>query len=84
MPSTTGMGYRMREFQSAPGREAGRCESLRERKAYFLTFQSAPGREAGRCSSTATCCLHSEAVSVCANLRRETMRDEGIEVVTDS
>jgi len=28
--------------------------------------------------------LHSEAVSVCANLRRETMRDEGIEVVTDS
>ena len=36
-------------FQSAPGREAGRCGG---RQIYLIKealFQSAPGREAGRC-----------------------------------
>ncbi len=36
-------------FQSAPGREAGRCQyrGITANAAYL--FQSAPGREAGRC-----------------------------------
>ena len=36
-------------FQSAPGREAGRCAATRCWKRCCTTFQSAPGREAGRC-----------------------------------
>ena len=36
-------------FQSAPGREAGRCQHLRRVRIRNNRFQSAPGREAGRC-----------------------------------
>jgi len=36
-------------FQSAPGREAGRCDHLHKQIRAALVFQSAPGREAGRC-----------------------------------
>ena len=38
-------------FQSAPGREAGRCEASARASISSRTFQSAPGREAGRCSA---------------------------------
>ena len=38
------------EFQSAPGREAGRCSQAHLLQAIFVLFQSAPGREAGRCN----------------------------------
>ncbi len=38
------------KFQSAPGREAGRCSAAPKRPSAPLRFQSAPGREAGRCS----------------------------------
>ncbi len=38
------------EFQSAPGREAGRCKIGNTSSARFAAFQSAPGREAGRCT----------------------------------
>ena len=37
-------------FQSAPGREAGRCGEAIEIPAKVAVFQSAPGREAGRCA----------------------------------
>ncbi len=40
-------------FQSAPGREAGRCASTMSRLAISSMFQSAPGREAGRCAEKA-------------------------------
>ena len=36
-------------FQSAPGREAGRCSISPASTAGNAPFQSAPGREAGRC-----------------------------------
>ena len=36
-------------FQSAPGREVGRCASPGEIVTYAAMFQSAPGREVGRC-----------------------------------
>ena len=36
------------EFQSAPGREAGRYETSLTYRDRFSQFQSAPGREAGR------------------------------------
>ena len=36
-------------FQSAPGREAGRCTMCLCQRLGLLLFQSAPGREAGRC-----------------------------------
>jgi len=36
-------------FQSAPGREAGRCDYQVVLKQDGIEFQSAPGREAGRC-----------------------------------
>ena len=36
-------------FQSAPGREAGRCVIKRIHVEHATVFQSAPGREAGRC-----------------------------------
>jgi len=39
----------MTSFQSAPGLEAGRCMSVRQRGQVSLAFQSAPGLEAGRC-----------------------------------
>ncbi len=42
---------RMAEFQSAPGREAGRCSVGNEYGRHAMKFQSAPGREAGRCST---------------------------------
>ncbi len=38
------------KFQSAPGREAGRCEKPQHRPSKAMKFQSAPGREAGRCT----------------------------------
>jgi len=36
-------------FQSAPGREAGRCRFCAAWSITDCAFQSAPGREAGRC-----------------------------------
>ncbi len=36
-------------FQSAPGREAGRCLTTMTPDRSPIVFQSAPGREAGRC-----------------------------------
>ena len=36
-------------FQSAPGREAGRCLAASLTRNLNSLFQSAPGREAGRC-----------------------------------
>ena len=36
-------------FQSAPGREAGRCHHHLVWCCLGNVFQSAPGREAGRC-----------------------------------
>ena len=36
-------------FQSAPGREAGRCIGAAGVSVTTFSFQSAPGREAGRC-----------------------------------
>ncbi len=36
-------------FQSAPGREAGRCVRADRFRTGGRMFQSAPGREAGRC-----------------------------------
>ena len=38
-------------FQSAPGREAGRCVASAVNIHVDYTFQSAPGREAGRCAA---------------------------------
>ncbi len=38
-------------FQSAPGREAGRCINRGKRISTIGQFQSAPGREAGRCTT---------------------------------
>ena len=38
-------------FQSAPGREAGRCVGVLVNTTFLFQFQSAPGREAGRCSA---------------------------------
>ena len=38
------------EFQSAPGREAGRCRIRLQAQGFIARFQSAPGREAGRCA----------------------------------
>ncbi len=37
-------------FQSAPDREAGRCDGLSESMSAYPSFQSAPDREAGRCA----------------------------------
>ena len=42
-------GIRVPGFQSAPGREAGRCHGCAWRRGWLPAFQSAPGREAGRC-----------------------------------
>ncbi len=38
------------QFQSAPGREAGRCSGRLILSLLSRKFQSAPGREAGRCA----------------------------------
>ena len=46
--STTTVATRW-AFQSAPGREAGRCSVDDVKKLMAGEFQSAPGREAGRC-----------------------------------
>ncbi len=40
------------KFQSAPGREAGRCHHEWIASRMAEEFQSAPGREAGRCAQT--------------------------------
>ena len=45
-------------FQSAPGREAGRCTALHLAYFYTTVFQSAPGREAGRCPVVAARLAH--------------------------
>ena len=55
-------------FQSAPGREAGRCLMYAMSSPDDMRFQSAPGREAGRCAAIATYCIESEARQACANL----------------
>ncbi len=39
-------------FQSAPGREAGRCNAPLGQTTIDGLFQSAPGREAGRCTDS--------------------------------
>ena len=43
-------------FQSAPGREAGRCGGVTIIPTYDAKFQSAPGREAGRCPLPPSAC----------------------------
>jgi hypothetical protein len=45
---------RLGRFQSAPGREAGRCRMVTVVTDVVREFQSAPGREAGRCAALAT------------------------------
>ena len=45
------------QFQSAPGREAGRCVRLQPQKGNIILFQSAPGREAGRCRQPPVHCF---------------------------
>jgi len=42
-------------FQSAPGREAGRCGVGVMAMDWKRLFQSAPGREAGRCALFRVC-----------------------------
>ena len=49
MPRRSGCGEGWVGFQSAPGREAGRCAGNASSLACHVWFQSAPGREAGRC-----------------------------------
>ena len=49
MPWVNDCGNCARKFQSAPGREAGRCASHGKPPPTLSRFQSAPGREAGRC-----------------------------------
>ena len=49
MPLTSSAGRCDLPFQSAPGREAGRCPLVVVFAAFTPLFQSAPGREAGRC-----------------------------------
>jgi len=43
--------HRNVRFQSAPGREAGRCTRQASPSGWCSAFQSAPGREAGRCAA---------------------------------
>ena len=58
-----GDGYT--QFQSAPGREAGRCALKAAIEAAKYAFQSAPGREAGRCGAGPTGeALHPDHVSI--------------------
>jgi len=47
-----------KSFQSAPGREAGRCLASLDDARYLARFQSAPGREAGRCARNGVGFLH--------------------------
>ena len=49
MHQGSGYSINMGEFQSAPGREAGRCNRSSFICQVLTAFQSAPGREAGRC-----------------------------------
>ena len=49
MPDASNTWLRQKLFQSAPGREAGRCDSYLTSIVEDRWFQSAPGREAGRC-----------------------------------
>ncbi len=55
-------------FQSAPGREAGRCTRFTNTMMIRLAFQSAPGREAGRCSALITDCFDCGTMQACASL----------------
>jgi len=52
------------EFQSAPGREAGRCISTTSVMVPMRWFQSAPGREAGRCLRPAFAIDQARKVSI--------------------
>ena len=49
MPLSVSASNSLSKFQSAPGREAGRCLVIDGGIDVGTTFQSAPGREAGRC-----------------------------------
>ncbi len=51
-------------FQSAPGREAGRCVRRATGTWQSRTFQSAPGREAGRCAGVVVVGLRDIDVSI--------------------
>ncbi len=51
MPYVSDHHQAVNQFQSAPGREAGRCTRSKIRVSGGHVFQSAPGREAGRCST---------------------------------
>ncbi len=60
MPTADGTKSIFVLFQSAPGREAGRCGAWRILAPRQVAFQSAPGREAGRCGQRAVSCVASE------------------------
>ena len=49
------VNLRVLQFQSAPGREAGRCSDKHGVNSRGNKFQSAPGREAGRCVIYGAC-----------------------------
>ena len=49
MRLTASVVARSKLFQSAPDREAGRCQQAFREYARQKQFQSAPDREAGRC-----------------------------------
>ncbi len=51
-------------FQSAPGREAGRCPTTGPRVMRIFLFQSAPGREAGRCPLSVRVMVSADIVSI--------------------
>ena len=53
-----------KKFQSAPGREAGRCLYSHGRPRLAFQFQSAPGREAGRCVVALAAVVARDQVSI--------------------
>ena len=57
MPGNTGTISGGVLFQSAPGREAGRCPRATAPSNAAIKFQSAPGREAGRCVLCSSSCV---------------------------
>ena len=50
MPGVGDRRLPARQFQSAPGLEAGRCKVTSPDTLKDFEFQSAPGLEAGRCT----------------------------------
>ncbi|KAF0101825.1 MAG: hypothetical protein FD187_2759 [bacterium] len=64
-PLFTGIAHEV--FQSAPGREAGRCTREARASSSMRLFQSAPGREAGRCSALVTECFDCGVRQACAS-----------------